>query len=207
MAGRAAARPRLSASSAPTDPCTAIGDRKFGCALVAEMQKEAKPCTGLSYGYQFLYKRREVVHRGAASPISAVLHCLLYNTSPVNPWASSLEKYLSLPCSLKTLPQSFLTTNVPAASSVPTTVGGAQEVRTHIGADRQYATDATRIYFLFTACDQCRRTKSKCEPSDIDNICRACSAMGVCKSSLPCCSSSNTVLTSSFVACTYVGEQ
>ncbi|GJE87494.1 Zn(2)-C6 fungal-type domain-containing protein [Phanerochaete sordida] len=29
------------------------------------------------------------------------------------------------------------------------------------------------------ACDQCRRTKSKCERSDVDNVCRACSAMGV----------------------------
>ncbi|EKM59922.1 uncharacterized protein PHACADRAFT_250727 [Phanerochaete carnosa HHB-10118-sp] len=29
------------------------------------------------------------------------------------------------------------------------------------------------------ACDQCRRTKSKCERSDVDNICRACAAMGV----------------------------
>ncbi|KAI0787133.1 hypothetical protein BC629DRAFT_1515137, partial [Irpex lacteus] len=29
------------------------------------------------------------------------------------------------------------------------------------------------------ACDQCRRTKSKCERSDVENVCRACAAMGV----------------------------
>lgn len=46
-------------------------------------------------------------------------------------------------------------------------------------------TRSTMLTDFATACDQCRRTKSKCERSDLDNVCRACAAMGVCKYTAP----------------------
>ncbi|THG95819.1 hypothetical protein EW026_g5896 [Hermanssonia centrifuga] len=42
--------------------------------------------------------------------------------------------------------------------------------RTMGGASRRRST---------RACDQCRRTKSKCEPSELDNVCRACATLGI----------------------------
>ena len=66
-------------------------------------------------------------------------------------------------------------------SPAGSTRGAASRRRSTRGTSRTRVLVDDRLTGLPTACDQCRRTKSKCERSEVDNVCRACAAMGVCE--------------------------